>query len=246
MVAENGEISVKRDTASESFLTVSADGVKLAGVQKAIDAAVGAKNVTAEGDNYITANAAGNKVTVRADVQDLTVTSSAGGSTITGTAHSLVDGAEVANKVAAFTNARISEEIAKLDVSEIGENGKFITKVSEADGKIAAEFAQVKANEVKLEQVEDADNSSIKLNATTVQEGFAELFAKMLDNEEVTAEAVNKIKTIFGITGEELKYEAQSDNTIIGNATSYSDADVKLAESIKSIQDNTVYDCGEF
>ena len=68
----------------------------------------------------------------------------------------------------------------------------------------------------------------------------------MLDNEEVTAEAVNKIKTIFGITGEELKYEAQSDNTIIGNATSYSDADAKLAESIKSIQDNTVYDCGEF
>ena len=71
-------------------------------------------------------------------------------------------------------------------------------------------------------------------------------FLTLLDNEEVTAEAVNKIKTIFGITGEELKYEAQSDNAIIGNATSYSDADVKLAESIKSIQDNTVYDCGEF
>ena len=212
----------------------------------AIKKAVDDKNVTAEGDNYITATAANNKVTVRAGVQGLTVTPSAGGSTITGTAHSLVDGAEVANKVAAFTNARISEEIAKLDVSTIGADGKFITKVSEVDGKIAAEFAQVKANEVKLEQVKDADNSSIKLNATTVQEGFAELFGKMLDNEEVTAEAVNKIKTIFGITGEELKYEAKSDNTIIGNATSYSDADAKLAESIKSIQDNTVYDCGEF
>ena len=241
------KIAIKLDAANENaFLTVGENGLKLSGVQNAIKKAVDDKNVTAEGDNYITANAAGNKVTVRADVQDLTVTSSAGGSTITGTEGSLVDGAKVANKVAAFTNARISEEIAKLDVSKVGEDGKFITKVSEVDGKIAAEFAQVKANEVKLEQVEDADNSSIKLNATTVQEGFAELFEKMLDNEEVTAEAVNKIKTIFGITGEELKYEAQSDNTIIGNATSYSDADAKLAESIKSIQDNTVYDCGEF
>ena len=241
------KIAIKLDAANENaFLTVGENGLKLSGVQNAIKKAVDDKNVTAEGDNYITATAANNKVTVRAGVQGLTVTPSAGGSTITGTAHSLVDGAEVANKVAAFTNARISEEIAKLDVSTIGADGKFITKVSEVDGKIAAEFAQVKANEVKLEQVKDADNSSIKLNATTVQEGFAELFGKMLDNEEVTAEAVNKIKTIFGITGEELKYEAKSDNTIIGNATSYSDADAKLAESIKSIQDNTVYDCGEF
>lgn len=38
-VAENGEISVQVDTNSEKFLTVGKDGVKLAGVQAAIDAA---------------------------------------------------------------------------------------------------------------------------------------------------------------------------------------------------------------
>ena len=151
-VNESGVVSVKLAEGNESFLTVGEEGVKLAGVQAAINAAVGAKNVTAQGDDYITATAADNKVSVSADVQHLTVTSSAGGSTITGVEHSLVDGAEVANKVSNFTNARISEEIAKLDVSKIGEDGKFITKVSEVDGKIAAEFAQVKANEVKLEQ----------------------------------------------------------------------------------------------
>ena len=37
-VNENGEVSVKVDAASEAFLTVGADGVKLAGVQDAIDA----------------------------------------------------------------------------------------------------------------------------------------------------------------------------------------------------------------
>ena len=37
----NGEVSVKIDSTSETFLTVSADGVKLSGVQDAINAAVG-------------------------------------------------------------------------------------------------------------------------------------------------------------------------------------------------------------
>lgn len=37
----NGEVSVKIDGTSETFLTVSADGVKLSGVQDAINAAVG-------------------------------------------------------------------------------------------------------------------------------------------------------------------------------------------------------------
>ena len=146
----------------------------------------------------------------------------------------------VFDKSSILTNERISEEIAKLDVSDIGEEGKFITKVSEVDGKIAAEFAQVKANEVKLEQIEDAGNSSIKLNATTVQEGIAELFTKILDNEEVDAKAINKIKIILGITGEELKYEAKSDDTIIGAATSYSDADIKLVEAIRTTQGNAI------
>lgn len=239
-VAPNGEISVKRDTASESFLTVSADGVKLAGVQDAINAAVDGKNVTADGDDYITATADGNNVSVKADVQPLTITYSAGGSTITGTERSLVDGYEVAKKVSTFTNTRISEEIARLDVPTIGEDGKFITKVSEVDGRINASYAQVKANEVKLEQIGEVDANGIKLNATTVQEGIAELFTKILDNEEVDAASINKIKTILGITGEELKYEAKSDDTIIGAATSYSDADIKLAEAIRTAQDNAI------
>ena len=142
-VAENGEISVQVDAASESFLTVGEGGVKLAGVKKAIDAAVAAKNVSAQGDEYITATAAGNTVSVSADVQSLTVNKSAGAdSTIAGVAKSLVDGAEVATKVAAFTNARISEEIAKLDAT-VGEAavaaGKHVAvQVVETDGKITA------------------------------------------------------------------------------------------------------------
>lgn len=138
---ETGIISVKKDAASEDFLTVGEDGVKLAGVQDAINAAVAGKNVEAEGDAYITATAAGNKVSIKADVQGLTVTTTSGGdSTIAGVEKSLVDGKEVADKVAAFTNARIGEEIAKLDATVGGTtvaDGKHVAvQIVEADGKL--------------------------------------------------------------------------------------------------------------
>ena len=142
-VAENGEVSVKIDATSEGFLTVGADGVKLAGVQEAINTAVAEKNVSAQGDEYITATASGNTVSVSADVQGLTVTTTSGAnSTITGVEKSLVDGKEVADKVAAFTNARISEEIAKLDATvgadAVAADKHVAVQVVETDGKITA------------------------------------------------------------------------------------------------------------
>ena len=159
-VAENGEISVQVDTASEGFLTVGADGVKLAGVQNAINAAVAGKNVKAEGDDYITATAADNKVSVSADVQGLTVTTTSGAnSTIAGVEKSLVDGAEVATKVAAFTNARISEEIAKLDAT-VGEttvagDKHVAVQVVETDGKITA--VNVNEDDIASKKALDAE-----------------------------------------------------------------------------------------
>ena len=53
----DGVISVKRDEASEAFLTVSADGVKLSGVQNAIDTAVAAEAAIARAAEEANANA---------------------------------------------------------------------------------------------------------------------------------------------------------------------------------------------
>lgn len=143
MVADS-KIAIKLDANNENkFLTVGTDGLKLTGVQNAIDAAVAGKNVTAEGDDYITATATNNKVSVSADVQGLTVTTADGtDSTIAGVEKSLVDGKEVANKVATFTNARIGEEIAKLDATAgettVATNKHVAVQVVETDGVITA------------------------------------------------------------------------------------------------------------
>lgn len=53
-VADNGEISVQVDTDSERFLTVGADGVKLAGVQEAIDTAKAAATTKVKKDTAAT------------------------------------------------------------------------------------------------------------------------------------------------------------------------------------------------
>lgn len=53
-VAENGEISVQIDSTSEKFLTVGADGVKLAGVQEAIETAKAAATTKVQKDTAAT------------------------------------------------------------------------------------------------------------------------------------------------------------------------------------------------
>ena len=230
-------VSVKLAEGNESFLTVSADGVKLAGVQNAINAAVAAKNVTAEGDNYITATAEGNKVSVSADVQGLTVTTSAGvDSTITGTAHSLVDGAEVANKVADFTNARISEEIAKLDATvgstTVASGNHVAVQVVEADGKLTGitvtedDIASEKALQAEIKRAtaaEDKIEASVGLaadgsfttltgkhyinGATTVMDAVEKLDAQAYTNAgKIAGMSVNEETRTVTIDGKSLVF----------------------------------------
>lgn len=206
-VAENGEISVQVDTASERFLTVGADGVKLAGVQKAIDDAVAAKNVSAVGDDYITATAADNKVSVSANVQGLTVDKSGDAdSTIAGVAQSLVDGAEVATKVAAFTNARIGEEIAKLDAT-VGEAAVAADKhvavqVVEADGKITA--VNVNESDIASKKALDAEVD----RATKAEDKIEASVGLAADGSHVTTTG-NYTKEATTVVGEIAALDAQ-------------------------------------
>lgn len=107
-----------------------------ADVKKYVDETVSSKNVSAEGDEYITATAANNKVTVTADVQNLTVGKEGANSTLTGTEKSLVDGADVASKVSSFVEARLSEEITKLDSTISASDSNVNVEITETDGKL--------------------------------------------------------------------------------------------------------------
>ena len=90
------------------------------------------------GDNYITATRGDNKnYTITADVTTLTLTTGGNSdSTLAGTADSLVDAADAASKVSDFVNARIGEEVAKLDSTTTATDTYFTMTVGEADGKL--------------------------------------------------------------------------------------------------------------
>ena len=90
------------------------------------------------GDNYITATRGDNKnYTITADVTTLTLTTGGNSdSTLAGTTDSLVDAADAASKVSDFVNARIGEEVAKLDATATASDTYFTMTVGEADGKL--------------------------------------------------------------------------------------------------------------
>lgn len=127
--------------------------------------------VTAQGDNYITAaqDASNNKkINVTADVQALTATAGTPGvygadgsqttapvaGTLSGTADSLADGADIATKVKTYVDGAIAIEaarsdaknladIAALDYADTAVSGQFVTEVDETDGVISVTRANL-------------------------------------------------------------------------------------------------------
>ena len=219
-VATNGEVSVKIDETSETFLAVGENGVKLSGVQNAINTKIdglggdetsekvagittrvttskgevssvvvtvddntvtasGDTNsrtlnaavpnavikgnalsaitkhikdivsdstsdlaVKASGDTYVSASVAtddNKKVVVSANVNEITVTENSGtDTTMSGVKDTLVSGADVATKVSQFVNARIGEEVAKLDATVTSDTSNVKITITETDGKLAS------------------------------------------------------------------------------------------------------------
>ena len=172
------------DTGLVDVLTISSNGVKVDNIQAAINYAVQNAStdlaISAQGDNYITAAVDANnnkKINVTADVQSLTASAGTPGvynattgaqttapvaGTLSGTADSLADGADIATKVKTYVDGAIAIEGARSDAKNTADikaavegldgtatassatnvdttpsaDFKVLTKVVEADGKI--------------------------------------------------------------------------------------------------------------
>lgn len=162
--SDENQLSFAIKTVDVSTATASATGLADAfKVKEYVDAKVSDKNVSAEGDNYITANAANNKVTVTADVQNLTATAGTPGTydaegtqtadpthgALNGTANSLADAADIATKVKTYVDGELAIETARIDASliynikaldaDVSTKGTNVSVgVTEVDGKITA------------------------------------------------------------------------------------------------------------
>lgn len=194
-ISDTNVVSVKRDTDSEDFLTVSADGVKVSGVQDAINKAA-AKATT--------------KVVKAADADKITLTSSTaedGSVTYTIGQNDIASAKALADEV---TRAKGAEEvnaaaIAAEKTRAEGEEAKISTllgtaadgaNANTAFGKIAAEKARAEA----AEKVNADAIATLNGNASTegsVAKAVADAKA-IIDAYTVNGKAINTNPTLQG------------------------------------------------
>ena len=188
-------------------------------IKQYVDAQTTDLAVQAQGDNYITAavDAQNNKkINVTADVQTLTATAGTPGTygtdgsettaptagTLSGTADSLADGADIATKVktyvdgaiaieAARSDAKNKADIAALDFTDTPADSQYVTDVNETNGVISVNRANVSAAKLNG-YVKGTDELPIAAT-DTINQAFSKIEVTIEKNERVTSGALNDL-----------------------------------------------------
>ena len=270
-------VSVKKDVDSESFLTVGASGVKLSGVQTAINTAANKAKTTiadkatghvtvssskaddghtiytiAESD-IASANNLSSEVTRATAAEDkieASVGLAADGSHVTTKGNYTKDATTIAGEIAAL-DTQVKTNADAIGVLNGSGAGSVSKAVADAKAAILGDAATDYNTLGKLEDQIQAVSSTAAKAHTVVNaksSGFVKVtVAKSADNThdvvtvsesgiasaaDLTSEISNR-KAVTGIDGN--TYSAHSGNTIIKNATSLHDADLKLANKLNAV-----------
>lgn len=243
------------------------DGIAKTSDTKAyIDTVVTNKNVSAEGDSYVNATASNNKVTVATQIDNLTFTQGSGStdSTLTGVANKLIDGSDAAGKVSQFVNARVKEEIAKLDTEATSNDGTNVqVKVTEVDGKIATvniatdttASASDLTNEIAARKAVDGQNgqtytsnssSNYIKNATSLNDADIKLDAAL---KTVDDTMLNGVTGSNAITVSEKASKNQTISLKLDDTTKpqgFTNADNVLSITSDGLYLSSLIDCGTY
>ena len=216
----NGIVSVKKAEGSESFLTVDENGVKISGVQNAINTAIQALDITKTGTST------DGKVSVTVAEENGKI------SGVTVTTPGLASEAEVVKNVTVNNvNATVKNNKATvtIDGADIAVADSYETTVYSAPFEAKVGTANhIAAGDTVAAAFKKAENT-ISVLATEV-----------ISNEKVTTAAVSKLAESAGVLGEGdvIKYVPDGSTTYIKTATSVHDATVKLDAAIKAVEGN--------
>ena len=219
-VAENGEVSVKVDSTSETFLTVGEKGVKLSGVQGAIDTAIQGLDATipSTGDNHVSVTVA----QTDGKVSGVTVTT-------TGLA---LDSEVIKGVTVNGVDAQLSAE-KKATVTI---DGADIAVADSYTATVYSEPFETKVGTANHIAANDKISEALKKTENTI----SVLANEVIANEKVTTAAVSKLAESAGVAGADgvIGYQKKTDANYISAATSVHDATVKLDAAIKTVEGN--------
>ena len=183
-------VVVTKSTSGADTYTVATQGIK-----DYVAGAVAGKNVDAEGDDYVGASAANNKVTVATNVTDVAGTKGTAGTynattgaqtvapthgTLSGTADSLMDASQAMSKVKDYVDGEVAIEAARTDA-------KFLTLDATVRGNLNDSDVLATQKHVGVKVVE-ADG---KLTSVTV-----------VEDDIASANDLAQIRTELGATAD--------------------------------------------
>lgn len=219
-VAENGEVSVKVDAASEGFLTVGEAGVKVSGVQAAINSAIQALDIEKTGTST------DGKVSVTVAETDGKIS----GVTVS-TSGIASDDVVVKNVTVNNVNADVTDNKATVTI-----DGADIAVADSYETTVYSEPFETKVGTANHIAANDKISQALKKTENTIKVLADEVIA----NEKVTTASVSKLAESVGTIDKNgvIGYTPKTDANYIREATSVHDATVKLDAAIKTVEGN--------
>lgn len=212
----DGNVSVKVDATSEGFLTVSADGVKLSGVQDAINTAA------AKATTKVAKDASADKITLTpATADDGSVTYTIGQNDIASDAALT---AEVSRAKAAEDKIEASVGLA-ADGSHVAASGNYTSGATTIAGEISALDTQVKKNADAIATLNGSGEGSV---AKAVSKAKTDLLGGATTDYNTLGKLESKIKSAVS--------EASAAHTVV-NAKADGHVKVTVAKSSNNTHD---------
>ena len=239
----NGIVHGVVDSASESFLTVGANGCKLSGVQDAINSAINgldSTGTTSEFHAITSITITDGKITEVGQTDKIN-------SAITSVSAETIDlsGVKNADDLKAIEALTATSGILR----KTGENTWDLANVVTSLDGVASNGSLVDALTVKNAiggvdtKLQELSGSVQTFSAATVAE-IARVEGKLSDDEKVVAESINQLRTKVdkvqegaGLNGDG-SYAPHSTANYIAGATSLDDADMKLDSAVKALADS--------
>lgn len=218
-VAENGEVSVKVDAASESFLTVGEAGVKVSGVQNAINSAIQALDIETTGTST------DGKVSVTVAETDGKIS----GVTVS-TSGIASDDVVVKNVTVNNVDAKVENNTATVTI-----DGTDIAVANSTETYETTVYSAPFEGKVGTNHIATGDTVAAAFKKT--ENTISVLADEVIANEKVTTTAVSKLAESTGVTNTDgvIKYTPKTNANYIGEATSVHDATIKLDAAIKTV-----------